>query len=82
MLLLPAQLQEAFKRLGLSIMGTTSSKLEKSLPSSFPDSERLFGLENVSCAAAQAPPAPAKKEGSLLQHICCARPVVALDRCC
>ncbi len=39
--------QEAFKRLGLSIMGTASSKLEKSLPSSFPDSERLFGLENV-----------------------------------
>ena len=29
-------------------MGTTSSKLEKSLPSSFPESERLFGLENVS----------------------------------
>jgi len=44
--------QEAFKRLGLSIMGTTSSKLEKSLPSSFPDSERLFGLENVSPDAA------------------------------
>lgn len=41
--------QETFKRLGLSIMGTTSSKLEKSLPSSFPESERLFGLENVSC---------------------------------
>jgi len=57
-------LQEAFKRLGLSIMGTTSSKLEKSLPSSFPDSERLFGLENVSCAAARAPPAPSKKEGA------------------
>ena len=37
---------EAFKRLGLSIMGTASSKLEKSLPSSFPDDERLFGLEN------------------------------------
>mmetsp|Transcript_14579 Transcript_14579/g.29157 ORF Transcript_14579/g.29157 Transcript_14579/m.29157 type:complete len:371 (-) Transcript_14579:8-1120(-) len=27
-------------------MGTSSSKLEKSLPSTFPDSERLFGLEN------------------------------------
>jgi len=42
----PVHTTEAFKRLGLSIMGTTSSKLEKSLPSSFPDSERLFGLEN------------------------------------
>lgn len=28
-------------------MGTSSSKLEKSLPSTFPDTERLFGLENV-----------------------------------
>eukprot|EP00960_Hanusia_phi_P030117 748391-Hanusia_phi.AAC.3 len=28
-------------------MGTTGSKLEKSLPSSFPDNERIFGLENV-----------------------------------
>mmetsp|Transcript_50172 Transcript_50172/g.122428 ORF Transcript_50172/g.122428 Transcript_50172/m.122428 type:complete len:370 (+) Transcript_50172:24-1133(+) len=27
-------------------MGTSSSKLEKSLPSTFPDNERLFGLEN------------------------------------
>mmetsp|Transcript_47812 Transcript_47812/g.149906 ORF Transcript_47812/g.149906 Transcript_47812/m.149906 type:complete len:176 (-) Transcript_47812:629-1156(-) len=27
-------------------MGTTGSKLEKSLPSSFPDNERIFGLEN------------------------------------
>jgi len=27
-------------------MGTSSSKLEKSLPSTFPESERLFGLEN------------------------------------
>lgn len=29
-------------------MGGSSSKLEKSLPATFPESERLFGFENVS----------------------------------